>query len=777
MASTKIRGITIEIGGDTSGLKKALEGVNRDLKVTQNGLKDVNKLLKIDPGNVDLLRQKQGYLNDAIKDTEEKLKKEKELLDEMKNSDGFDANSEQAKALERQIIADEQALKKLTKEAKDFGSVGAQQFKLVGDKLKDVGSKITSVGTSMTTHVTAPIAAVGAASIAAFKEVDAGMDVVIQKTGATGDALAGMQTVVENLATSIPTDFATAGNAVGEVNTRFGVTGDILEELSGQFIKFAQLNGTDVTSAVDQAQKALSAFGLGAEEAGNLLDVLNATGQQTGASMDTLLSGLTSNSAAFSEMGLSIEQAVAFMGEMEVSGADASAVMSGLQKALKNATEDGIPLNEALSNLQNTILNGASGMDGLTAAYDLFGKSGAQVFEAVKNGTLDFNALTESVSNAGGSVSETFEATLDPIDQVTTAMNEAKLAGAELGSAIQTAAAPVLQQFADLLRDLTEKFRSLTPEQQQTIVKIGAIVAAVGPAIAIIGGLVSGIGTVISVLGTVIGVLGGPLTLAIGAVIAIGVLLVKNWDKIKEAAGAVKDWVVEKWGALKEGVSNAASTLKEKVTNHFQNMHDQAQTVTTFLKDKVISRFVEMQRETVKRQLEMGKKVIESFGNIKDQAAEKFGAMKDAIKDKIEAAKDAVHNAIEKIKGFFNFEWKLPHIKLPHFSVSGSINPIDWFTQGVPHISVDWYKKAYNNPVMFTQPTVLQTPSGYKGFGDGSGGEVVLGMDKLRQLVGNGETNIEVNVYGAEGQDINQLADAVTRKIVAAQRQQTAVWA
>lgn len=777
MASTKIRGITIEIGGDTSGLKKALEGVNRDLKVTQNGLKDVNKLLKIDPGNVDLLRQKQGYLNDAIKDTEEKLKKEKELLEEMKNSDGFDANSEQAKALERQIIADEQALNSLKKEAKDFGSVGAQQFKLVGDKLKDVGSKITSVGTSMTTHVTAPIAAVGAASIAAFKEVDAGMDVVIQKTGATGDALVGMKTVVENLATSIPTDFATAGNAVGEVNTRFGVTGDILEELSGQFIKFAQLNGTDVTSAVDQAQKALAAFGLSAEDAGSLLDTMTYTGQQTGASMESLLNGLVQNGTAFQEMGLSIQEATIFMGQMETSGANSETVMQGLRKALKSSAEDGLSMNEALSQLQNTILNGTGSMDGLTAAYDLFGKSGDQIYSAVKNGTIDFTNLSVAAGDLSGTLSTTFESTLDPIDQVTTAMNEAKLAGAELGSAIQTAAAPVLQQFADLLRDLTEKFRSLTPEQQQTIVKIGAIVAAVGPAIAIIGGLVSGIGTVISVLGTVIGVLGGPLTLAIGAVIAIGVLLVKNWDKIKEAAGAVKDWVVEKWGALKEGVSNAASALNEKVTNHFANMRDQAQTATTFLKENVIGRFAEMQRETVRRQLEMGKKVIESFGNIKDQAAEKFGAMKDAIKDKIEAAKDAVHNAIEKIKGFFNFEWNLPHIKLPHFSVSGSINPIDWFTQGVPHISVDWYKKAYNNPVMFTQPTVLQTPSGYKGFGDGSGGEVVLGMDKLRQLVGNGETNIEVNVYGAEGQDINQLADAVTRKIVAAQRQQTAVWA
>ena len=773
----RIKGITIEIGGDTTGLSKALKDVNSDLKTAQNSLKDVNSLLKLDPGNVDLLKQKQGYLNDAIASTEEKLQKEKDALEQMKNADGFDQNSEQAKALERQIIADEQALNGLKKEAKDFGSVGAQQFKLVGDKLKEVGDKMTSIGTSLTTHVSAPIAAVGAASIAAFKEVDAGMDIVIQKTGATGEALEGMQKVVENLATSIPTDFETAGNAVGEVNTRFGATGAALEELSGQFIMFAQLNETDVVSAVDQTQKALSAFGLGAESAGSLLDVLNATGQRTGASMDTLLSGLTSNSAAFSEMGLSIDQAVAFMGDMEVSGADASAVMSGLQKALKNATADGIPLNEALANLQNTIQNGTGGIDGLTAAYDLFGKSGAQVFEAVKNGSLDFNALSESVNTAGSSVSETFNATLDPIDQVTTAMNQAKIAGADLGNAIQTAAAPVLTQLADILKDLTEKFRSLTPEQQQMIVKVGAIVAAVGPAIAIIGGLVSGIGSVISVLGTVIGVLGGPLTLAIGAVIAIGVLLVKNWDKIKEAAGKVKEWVSEKWNSLKENVGNAASALKEKVTNHFANMRDQAQTATTFLKEKVIGRFAEMQRETVKKQLEMGKKVIESFGNIKEKAVEKFSALKEGISEKIEAAKEAVHSVVEKIKGFFNFEWKLPHIKLPHFSVSGSINPIDWFTQGVPHISVDWYKKAYNNPVMFTQPTVLQTPSGYKGFGDGSGGEVVLGMDKLRQLVGNGETNIEVNVYGAQGQDINQLADAVTRKIVAAQRQQTAVWA
>lgn len=773
----RIKGITIEINGDSTGLQSALKEVNSSLRTAQNGLKDVNKLLKLDPGNVDLLRQKQTYLNDAISSTEDKLKTERQALEQMKSADGFDKNSEQAKALERQIIADEQALDSLKKESKEFGSVGAQQFKLVGEKVKEVGDKISKVGSAMTKGVTAPIMAIGGASIAAFKEVDAGMDIVIQKTGATGEALEGMQQTVESLATSIPTDFETAGNAVGEVKTRFGVTGEKLEELSGQFIKFAQLNETDVTSAVDQTQKALSAFGLGADDAGHLLDVLNATGQRTGASMDTLLSGLVSNSAAFSEMGLSIDQAASFMGDMEVSGADASAVMSGLQKALKHATNDGIPLNEALAQLQETIQNGTSSTDGLTAAYDLFGKSGAQVYEAVKSGALNFNELSNAVVNASGSVSETFSATLDPIDQATTAMNQLKLAGSDFGTAIQTAAAPVIQQFSETIKELTDRFRSLTPEQQQMIVKIGAIAAAIGPVLAVIGPLIGGIQAVIGVIGAVVGVLGGPLTLAIGAIIAIGALLIANWDKIKETAGKLKDWIGEKWNGIKEKTSEAWNTVKSTIGNAMETVKTQTQERLNLMKQAFEQNGGGIKGVAAATWAGIKDNYTKGFNALDKLTGGKLTQMKDLWFKCFEMVKDTVHNAIEKIKGFFNFDWKLPHLKLPHFSVSGSANPLDWFSQGVPHISVDWYKKAYNNPVMFTQPTVLQTPSGYKGFGDGAGGEVVLGMDKLRQLVGSGETNIQVNVYGAQGQDINQLADEVTRKIVAAQQQQTAVWA
>lgn len=678
----RIKGITIAIDGDTTGLSKALKSVNSDLRTAQNGLRDVDKLLRLDPGNVDLLRQKQGYFNDAIASTEEKLKTEREALEQMKNADGFDKNSEQAKALERQIIADEQALDSLKKQAKDFGSVASQQFKLAGDKVKEVGDKISGVGTAMSTHVTAPIVAVGAASIAAFKEVDAGMDIIVQKTGATGEAFESMRGIAENIATTLPADFETVGTAIGEVNTRFGATGEQLEGLSTQFIQFAELNGVDVTNSIDSAQKALSAFGLGAGEAGGLLDVLNATGQATGASMDSLLNGLIQNGTAFQEMGLSIEQATVFMGQMETSGANSETVMNGLRKALKNAAEDGVPLNDALAQLQETILNGANGVDGLTAAYDMFGKSGDQIYAAVKNGTLDFNALSISVEGVGGSVANTFNATKDPIDDFTTATNAAKIAGAELGGAIQTAAAPIIQQFAGFIQTLTDKFRALTPEQQQTIVKIGAVVAAVGPAILIIGKIVSAVGTVISVLGTVVGVLGGPVTIAIGAAVAAGVLLYKNWDTVKEKAQQL-------WDFLK----------------------------TTF-----------------------------------------------------EGIKNTISNAIDRIKGLFNFEWHFPQLKLPHFSISGSFS---LSPPSVPHLNVDWYRKAYNNGVMFTQPTVLATPGGLKGFGDGNGAEVVLGLNRLREIAGGGVTN-NIVINSVPGESVEALAQRVMDRITMATQRQTA---
>ena len=151
----KIRGITIELGGDTSGLTKSLQDANKEIKNTQGQLKDVEKLLKLDPTNTELLRQKQQLLGQAIQETKGKLETLKQAEDTMK-SQGVDENSEQFMALQREIVSTENELKNLTKEADNTVSAFdkiktatdkvAQGAKNVADKTKVLSGAAAAVG-------------------------------------------------------------------------------------------------------------------------------------------------------------------------------------------------------------------------------------------------------------------------------------------------------------------------------------------------------------------------------------------------------------------------------------------------------------------------------------------------------------------------------------------------------------------------------------------------------------------------------------------------------
>lgn len=667
----KVRGITIEFDGETTKLGKALSDVNRKTKEVDRSLKEVDRALKFNPKNTELLGQKQELLKKRVEETDEKLKMLQKTQEELDKDGSVDKNSQDYMELRREIIETESKLQHFKDQQKKFNEELAKMnrfdFEKLGKSVENVGEKMQAAGEGMSKYVTAPIVAGAGASVAAFKEVDAGLDIIVQKTGASGEALDSMKESAKNLAQEIPTDFETAGTAIGEVNTRFGLTGQTLEDLSAKFIKFAELNDTDVNNAIDMTQKALSAFGLSAEDAGGLLDQLNVVGQNTGVSMETLLAGLVQNGTAFQEMGLSADQAATMMGQMEKSGANSETVMQGLRKALKNATEEGVPLNQALAELQDTILNGKDGMDGLTAAYDLFGKSGDQIYGAVKNGTIDFSALGEAAADAAGSVEDTFEKTLDPADRFAMVMNSMKVTGYEVGATILEVVAPGINKLATFVQGLAEKWEKLDPQTQAFIVKAAGIVAAIGPVLVIVGGLVTKIGMLITFLPALAGALPavgaafsallGPVGLviaAIAAAIAIGVALYKNWDKIKEKAGQLKNWVVDKFTSMRDGV----------------------------------------------------KKI---FKNIKDGMVEP-----------IDKAKDLIKSIIEKIKGFMSFKFKLPHIKLPHFAV----DPPGWHLSDllegvVPSLGIDWYAKGG----IFNSPKLI-------GIGDTPhGGEAALPLD------------------------------------------------
>lgn len=562
MASKNIKGITIEFDGDTTKLGKALNTINKEAKNVDKDLKSVNKSLKFNPKNTELLAQKQTLLKDKISQTERQLdafKKAQQQLDD----EGVDKTSQQYMELRRNIIETESKLKHFNTELEKTKNA---KFEQVGAQFKAVGDKMQTVGKSLTTHVTAPILAVGGLATKAFNEVTEGLNIVAKKTGATGKELEELQGQARELAKTLPVTFEDAGTAIGEVKTRFNLAGDVLEDVTGQFLKFAKVNGVDVNQSIDQVQKTLAAFGQDATQAPALLDAMTRAGQMTGVSMETLQSGLVQNAAAFQQMGLSVDQSVAFMAQLETSGADASTVMAGMRKALKNAAKEGKPLNTALDELQNTIANGKGGMDGLNAAYDLFGKSGDQIYNAVQNGSLNFQELAQSAYDSKDALDAVYNETLTPAEKFKMTMNTVKDTGYELGSNLMTILAPAIEKVSAVIQKVSDWWSGLSEKQQDMIIKIALVVAAIGPLVMIIGKVVSGIGAIVSILPMLASPVGIAIA-AIAALVAIGVLLYKNWDKIKKKAGEIKDGIIDKFTALKEKVKAIWEGIKYAITH------------------------------------------------------------------------------------------------------------------------------------------------------------------------------------------------------------------
>lgn len=378
------------------------------------------------------------------------------------------------------------------------GSAGTSAGAAAGKSLSaGLGKSMSSAGKALTKGVTVPIMGIGTAAVASWKEVDAGLDTIVEKTGVSGEALNGMKDILKNITSEIPTDFQTAGAAIGEVSTRFGLTGKELEGLSGQFIKFAKLNNQDVSGSVDSVSKMMAGFGLEAGDAGKMLDALNTVGQQTGVDVGTLADSVAQNAKQFQEMGLSAEESASFLGQASMAGLESSTAMMGLKTAMKNATADGKTLDEALAGFQETMGSNASESDKLAAAYELFGtRAGGAIANAVGNGTLDLANFSSSLGNFEGSVNDTFEGTLGPMDRFQTTINDLKSVGADLVESAGPMLADILGQVADGAQQAADAWNGLTPGMQETIIKGAGIAAVAGPLLSIGGSLAGVIGTI-----------------------------------------------------------------------------------------------------------------------------------------------------------------------------------------------------------------------------------------------------------------------------------------
>ncbi|MDY2838324.1 MAG: phage tail tape measure protein, partial [Bilifractor sp.] len=450
---------------DYERVGKTLENYKKQLSEAQKKLDDMKTSGTASQEEMDKQQAKVDELAATVSNGEKAYEKAgnrvKEWQTQLNNADAEVVKANRTLSENDKYMSEaEQSASKCATSIDEFGKKTSTTTREVKD-LGDAANKAFNFDAIMDTaeRVSGAISEIAEKAYDAAKELDEGYDTITAKTGATGEAMQKMSGIANNLYSSMAVSMDDIGSAVGEVNTRFGLQGDQLEELSGQFLKYSELNGTEVSASIDTVQKSLSAFGLSANQASDVLDLFNKVGQDTGISVDTLSNDLVSNAASFTEMGMSIDQAANFLGACEKSGTDVSVVMQGLKKAMKNASDEGVSLDDALSSFSATMQSNASDTEKLQAAYDLFGsKAGAAIYGACKTGSLSLSDLTASVENYGGSVARTFEETEDPWDKAQEAMHSLQIAGSDLTQSALGSLNPAIEKVADVAAGAAETF-------------------------------------------------------------------------------------------------------------------------------------------------------------------------------------------------------------------------------------------------------------------------------------------------------------------------------
>lgn len=501
-----------------------------------------------------------------------------------------------------------------------------KHYKQTAEGLWATGKSLNSLGKTMTKYVTAPIVAIGALSTKAWKEVDGALDTIATKTGATGKDMKAFEGTFKNLANKVPADLQEIGDAVGEVNTQFGFTGKALEDASENIIKFAKINGQDISQASIQAKQAMSALGVEGKDLDKVLDAVTKTAQDTGQGTDKLFDALVRGAPQLKSLKLDFAQATALMGNLEKSGIDTGKTMSYMSKAQVAFAKDGKGLSEGLKDLQKQLDGAGSDTEKLNIASRYFGTKGATfMLDAINRGALDFKSFANAAELAKGSVSATFDETLDPIDNFKKLFNGLKMAGADLFNASAGIWGPLLEKAIGKVQQLTKWFEGLSDTQKQNIVKWLGMAAAVGPMIIGFGKVFtlagkvnyklldfatgvkkagsitkwfgqSGFGIMFKSFGKFGKVLGkgalgigkwivalGPVGWAIMAVIVAIILLIVNWKKIKPVVIKVINAVVNKFNHFKEVAGNVFNHIVEVIKGFIEGAKALFKSIISFI--------------------------------------------------------------------------------------------------------------------------------------------------------------------------------------------------
>ena len=719
MGARRIAGITVEIGGDTTKLTTALKDVDKALSATQSSLRDVNKLLKLDPGNTELLAQKHRLLGEAVSETKEKLATLKTAAEQANAAlASGEMTQGQYDALQREIIETEQKLKDLERQAEN-SSVALQKIGQVGDKLQAVGDKVSGVGTTLTKSVTAPVVGLGTAAVATAANFESSMSQVQATMGVTKDAMSTVNGQSVNtmdtlaaLAKQMGSETAFSASECAEALNYLALAGYDTQEMCDTLptvLNLAAAGGIDLASASDMVTDAMSALGMGTDEATTMVDQMAKTSSTTNTSVAQLGEAiLTIGATAKTVKGGTAElnTALGILANNGIKGVEGGTHLRNVILSLQNPIDKaaacmerlGVDVYDSQGNMRslNDVLGDLNtSMDGMTSAEksniiaQIFNKTDlAAVNSLLANTGESWNTVQQAIIESGGAAQQMADTQLDNLQGQLTILKSA-LEG--LAISIGELLMPVIKNVVAGIQSFVDWLNSLDEGTKQTIVTIGLIVAAVGPVLIVIGKVISAVGAILSAvskIGPVIGAVKtavtglftvlsanpiGLVVAAIAALIAIFTALWKNcegfrtfwfnlWENIKATAIAAWEALSAFFQGAWEAIVNMAQTIWGGIADFFSGIWEAisstAQAVWNGIKD-FLSGIWESIKGVFTAALDAITTVVTgAWETIKSVVTTAMEALKAVIVAAWEAIKTAISTALESIKTAVTAAWE-----------------------------------------------------------------------------------------------------------------------
>ena len=606
MAANRIKGITVEIGGDTTKLQTALKGVNTEIRNTQSQLKDVEKLLKLDPGNTELMAQKHRLLGQAVSETKEKLETLKTAAEQANDALARgEISQSQYDALQREIIETENNLRDLERQAGQ-SAVALQKIAATGEKLKTVGSAIEGVGQKLM-PVTAAVGGLGAAAVKVASDFDSAMSQVAAVSGATGKDLEALRDKAREMGSKTKFSASEAAEAMNYMAMAGWKTNDMLSGIEG-IMNLAAASGEDLATTSDIVTDALTALGLSAEDSGHFADILAAASSNANTNVSMMGETFKYCAPVAGALGFSAEDTAEAIGLMANAGIKSSQAGTAMRSMMTNLTGEVKFTGAAFGELtvQTTNTDGSmrslgdiladcraafaqmSESEKAANAEALVGKNAMSGFLAVMNAAPgDIEKLNSAINNCDGTA-EKMAATMQ--DNLAGQLTILKSQLEELAISIGEILMPYIRQIVGWIQGLVDWLNSLDEGTKKIIVTVALVAAALGPVLIVIGKVVGAIGTIMTVvpqiagaISSVIGFVSGTVIpaisavvaaigwvpLAIAAVVAILVVLYNKCEWFREAVNAIwtqiKEFFVSAWEVIcsffTETIPNAWNSL------------------------------------------------------------------------------------------------------------------------------------------------------------------------------------------------------------------------